>query len=207
MPSVLDIAVESFGYLASALVFFAFYMRTMLPLRCVAIASNVAFLVYGVWFELWPVAVLHVLLLPLNTLRLMQTRRMLTGIRAARTGTIPLDAIARSFTPLRYTQGTTLFRKGEIGDCAYYLAQGRIFFPEVGASCDAGQLFGEIALFSPSQIRTASAVCLSDVEVYRIDENAIVVAFHQTPAFAFALMRLVTQRLLSNFERVEAGFA
>jgi CRP/FNR family transcriptional regulator, cyclic AMP receptor protein len=45
MPGALDLAVEGFGYLASALVFFAFYMRTMLPLRCVAIASNVAFLV------------------------------------------------------------------------------------------------------------------------------------------------------------------
>jgi len=36
--------VQALGYLASALVFAAFYMRTMLPLRMLAIASNVVFL-------------------------------------------------------------------------------------------------------------------------------------------------------------------
>ena len=33
---------ELVGYLASALVFATFYMKTMMPLRAVAIASNVA---------------------------------------------------------------------------------------------------------------------------------------------------------------------
>ena len=38
---------EPLGYLASTLVFATFWMRTMLPLRLVAIASNVAFAGYG----------------------------------------------------------------------------------------------------------------------------------------------------------------
>ena len=38
---------ELVGYLASALVFATFYMKTMMPLRAVAIASNVAFISYG----------------------------------------------------------------------------------------------------------------------------------------------------------------
>ena len=39
--------VELSGYLASALVFLAFYMKTMIPLRVVGILSNVAFMTYG----------------------------------------------------------------------------------------------------------------------------------------------------------------
>jgi hypothetical protein len=37
---------EFFGYVASGLVFATFYMRTMLPLRLLAIGSNVAFITY-----------------------------------------------------------------------------------------------------------------------------------------------------------------
>ena len=60
------------GYLASALVLCAFYMRSMVPLRCVAIASNFAFIAYAVVNGLGPVLFLHACLLPLNILRLAE---------------------------------------------------------------------------------------------------------------------------------------
>ncbi len=70
------------GWLASALVFTTFFMRTMIPLRLVAIASNVAFMAYavlglryGVFGRLYPILVLHASLLPLNVLRLRQLHR------------------------------------------------------------------------------------------------------------------------------------
>ena len=57
---------ELFGYIASVLVFTTFYMKTMVPLRLVAIASNVAFIIYALWGRLTPILILHVLLLPLD---------------------------------------------------------------------------------------------------------------------------------------------
>jgi len=63
-------AVEVVGYLASALVLATFCMRDMVPLRCVAIASNLAFIAYGALADLGPVLVLHLLLLPVNVGRL-----------------------------------------------------------------------------------------------------------------------------------------
>lgn len=60
------------GYLASALVVLTFYMREMLPLRLAALASNCAFLAYGIALGLGPVVVLHSLLLPLNVWRLIE---------------------------------------------------------------------------------------------------------------------------------------
>jgi hypothetical protein len=54
------------GYLASALVFATFCVRTMIPLRLIAISSNVAFIVYGFYGGIYPVLVLHVILLPMG---------------------------------------------------------------------------------------------------------------------------------------------
>lgn len=61
------------GYLASALVLVTFYMTEMLPLRLVAIASNVAFIAFGYLAGITPILLLHIWLLPLNLWRLRQT--------------------------------------------------------------------------------------------------------------------------------------
>ena len=196
--------ILSVGYLASALVFVTFYMKTMVPLRCVAMASNITFLTYGMWLHLWPIAILHALMLPLNGLRLMQIRRMLLDLRAARTEEIDLKTIARSFDAVKYPRGSVLFRKGDAGDCAYYIAKGEVEFPEVKARCGEGQIFGEIAIFSPMHLRMASAVCTTDVELYRMDEHALVVAFHQSAPFAFSILRLITTRLLQDVAKLGA---
>ena len=63
---------EAAGYLASALVVMAFSMRDLMYLRMVALASNVAFLIYGIGLGLVPVWVLHAILLPVNIYRLWQ---------------------------------------------------------------------------------------------------------------------------------------
>ncbi|HJW13384.1 MAG TPA: cyclic nucleotide-binding domain-containing protein, partial [Thermoanaerobaculia bacterium] len=83
--------VVGVGYLASLLVFCAFYMKTMIPLRCVAIASNVAFITYGFAGRLYPVLVLHVVLLPLNCLRLLQMRTLIRRVREAARGDMSME--------------------------------------------------------------------------------------------------------------------
>ena len=68
--------VEATGYLASALVLATFCMKTMIPLRCAAISSNIAFIVYGFYGGLYPVLVLHAIFLPLNAWRAIQMLRL-----------------------------------------------------------------------------------------------------------------------------------
>jgi ABC-type glycerol-3-phosphate transport system permease component len=59
------------GYLAASLVFATFCAKRIVPLRVLAIASNIAFVGYGYVGELWPIVILHIaLLLPLNIYRL-----------------------------------------------------------------------------------------------------------------------------------------
>jgi hypothetical protein len=71
--------VELVGYLACALAFATFYMTAMIPLRLIAIASNVAFITYGYLGGMTPILLLHVGLLPLNMWRLNQTLRSRKG--------------------------------------------------------------------------------------------------------------------------------
>jgi hypothetical protein len=65
------------GYFAASLVLATFCMRDMAALRCVAIASNLAFIAYGALADIGPVLVLHLMLLPVNVVRL-------TGWRASK---------------------------------------------------------------------------------------------------------------------------
>ncbi len=67
------------AWIAAGLVFAAFFMRSMVALRCLAICSNLAFIAYallgmryGIFELVMPILVLHAALLPLNLLRLRQ---------------------------------------------------------------------------------------------------------------------------------------
>ena len=59
------------GYAASLAVLTTFLMRTMRPLRLVAILSNVLFVAYGYIDHIQPVFLLHLALLPINLWRLV----------------------------------------------------------------------------------------------------------------------------------------
>jgi len=76
---------DAAGYVASGLVVIAFCMEGIIPLRLVALASNIAFLAYGIGLGLAPVWLLHAFLLPINGWRLWQglsCRRMMARSNA-----------------------------------------------------------------------------------------------------------------------------
>ena len=63
------------GYIASFLVFSTFYVKRILTLRLVAISSNIAFIFYAFASSLYPIFILHSLLLPLNLYRIFELKR------------------------------------------------------------------------------------------------------------------------------------
>ena len=60
------------GYIASGLVLTTFWTNDMRRLRILAILSNIGFISYGALVWLPPVLGLHLLLLPLNAVRLIE---------------------------------------------------------------------------------------------------------------------------------------
>ncbi|MEL6518494.1 MAG: hypothetical protein AAFR34_03375 [Pseudomonadota bacterium] len=63
---------DAVGLGAGAFVILAFYSTNGRALRVFAITSNLLFILYGVMVQLWPIFLLHAILLPLNLLRLSQ---------------------------------------------------------------------------------------------------------------------------------------
>ena len=66
------------GLVAGTLVLLTFFMTSMFWLRVFAIASNIAFLSYGLLMGLLPIWLLHGILLPINATRLLQIIRPLS---------------------------------------------------------------------------------------------------------------------------------
>jgi CRP/FNR family transcriptional regulator, cyclic AMP receptor protein len=67
--------VDWIGGFAGVFVVLAFYARRPVRLRMLAITSNVLFIAYAALAGLWPVLVLHAVLLPRNAVRLREERR------------------------------------------------------------------------------------------------------------------------------------
>jgi hypothetical protein len=63
------------GYWASTMVFLTFVTKDMRLLRVLGLVSNVAFLSYGLLTWLPPVFCLHLILLPINAIRLGELLR------------------------------------------------------------------------------------------------------------------------------------
>ena len=63
---------DGMGYFAASLVLATFCARRMVLLRALAIASNLAFITYGLAAQLWPIVTLHLIMLPLNVIRLRE---------------------------------------------------------------------------------------------------------------------------------------
>ena len=74
---------EISGYLAASLLLVTFFMREMVPLRAVAIAASMAWLVFGLSSHIFPIVALHSVLLPLNSFRLIQALRGRTAASRA----------------------------------------------------------------------------------------------------------------------------
>jgi CRP/FNR family cyclic AMP-dependent transcriptional regulator len=198
---------EFMGYLAALLVFTTFYMRTMVRLRIVGIASNVVFITYALLDGLVPILILHSALLPLNILRLVQLNRLVGEIRSAAVGDLSLDALLPFMTRRTAKVGQVLFKKGEVSREVFYLLRGRIRLEEFGITVAEGETVGEISLFSATGERTATAVCEVECELLSIGNDRVVQLFHQHPNFGFFLVRLITRRLIEDYERLEARFA
>jgi hypothetical protein len=60
------------GCIAATLVFATFSAKGMVPLRVLGVASNIAFVGYASMAGLWPILILHSILLPMNTVRLRE---------------------------------------------------------------------------------------------------------------------------------------
>jgi hypothetical protein len=193
--------IDGLGYVASGLVFATFCMRTMIPLRLIAMTSNLAFIGYGFAGHIYPVLFLHVILLPMNIWRFVEMIKLVRRVEAAATGDHSIDWLKPFMKYERLAAGTVLFRRDDSADKLYAVLSGRIELDEIAVSVGPGQVAGEMGLFASHHRRTQTARCATDVELLWISEGELAQLCYQNPGIAFHLLRLITNRLLENADR------
>ena len=179
-------------------------MKTMIPLRIVAIVSNTAFISYallgiryGIFDRVYPILVLHTCLLPLNVLRLRQLNRLTRAVHQATD-----EDVLQSLIPYMKTEvhprGTVLFRQGDPADQLFMIQEGRVHFPEIDKRIGAGEVFGEVGLFAPQSVRALTAVCEEPCRLSAISREKVLELYYQNPKFGFFLIRLVSGLVLED---------
>ncbi len=198
---------EILGYLATAFNIAAYSMRTMIPLRILAIISNGVFIVYGAVGGVYPVLVLHAILLPLNSYRLREMLRLVRSIKNADLGGMQAEWLKPFMARRRHKSGDILFSRGDVADEMFIPLTGRFRLVELGADVAIGQMGAELGFLAPSNLRTQTLECVADGDVLSIHYQDLRQLFFQNPEFGFYFLRLTTGRLFQNLARMEGEVA
>ncbi len=195
--------VEILGYAASATVLATFCMSTMIPLRILALVSNLLFCSYGYFDHLYPVLILHAVLFPVNLLRLVQFQRLVREVRNAHREDLSIQSLLPYMTTLSLAAGETLIRKGEKAEGLYYLVHGELEITDFGKILMPGAMLGEIGVFARIQERTATVMCRTDCRLYQLSGSKAQQLYFQDRSFGFAIVQLIINRLLENNRRLQ----
>lgn len=191
--------------LAAVLIVVSAFVKTIIPLRWLAVAANAGFIVYGLMHPALLILALHATLLPINLWRVAEMHRLTRRIRRAVAAGREVQVWLRPYMKRkRLRPGAVLFRQGDVADRLYFLASGRLEVVERGTQIAAGQMFGEIAFFSPEGRRTGTVRCIEAATVLSIDETTFKQLLFQNPAFGFEIVRLIAGRLSADVRRLEA---
>jgi hypothetical protein len=190
---------------AGVLVVVSTFVKTMIPLRWLAVGSNLGFIVYGIVHPTPMMVVLHSVLLPVNLWRVRQMVQLTRRISASAADPRQLEVWLRPYMRSRRLRaGQTLFERGDQADRLYFLAEGDIELPDVGQRLGAGQMFGEIAFFAPDRRRSSAARCVTDCTVLSIDEATFKQLVYQNPDFGLEVVRSIAGRLSQDVQRLHA---
>jgi len=105
--------------------------------------------------------------------------------------------------------GALLFTQGERASCVYYIHRGRVRITVVSprgkeaivAVIDPGDFCGEACLIG-ERLRPATATCIADSVVARLDQSSVLRALHQDQAFADVFVAHIVTNVVQLRETV-----
>ncbi len=197
------------GFLGGIFYLASHYQKDMVSLRVLALASNTLFLIFGilhVHFDVteligMPEVILNAILLPINIKRLNEILRLTKQIEQATVASPVSEWLLPHMHLRKHPAGEVLFRKGDRAHEILYVAAGRLKLQEIGHYVEAGELVGEIGLFSAERARTMTVICDTDCELYEMTDEMIYHLYYKNPKLGFFFMRLIVERLLRDVKR------
>lgn len=192
------------GLLAVGFTIASVMQKRMVSLRVLALVANVLFIAYGIMIWVLPSIILNAALLPLNARRLWEIKKLTKEISKATHDSPVSQWLLPHMRRRKFKAGEVLFHKGEKADKLIYIAQGELKLSEIGKPIGAGELLGEIGLFSPDNRRTQTLVAETAGESYEMTGEMLFQLYYQNPKLGFYMMRMVTERLLRDVQRQQA---
>jgi hypothetical protein len=192
--------VQMVGYLAALLMFSTFYMKKMIPLRAVGICSNIAFIIFAGSSGVWPLFILHICLLPLNATRMLQMIKLVKKVKASYKGDLSMEFLTPFMKQENFKKGDIVFKKNDSANKMYYLKSGTAKLTELGINAQLGEVVGEIGIFSPDKVRTATLECVTDAEFLAITDDHVLQLYYQNPEFGIHLLQLIIKRFSKDMD-------
>ncbi|MFO1252700.1 MAG: cyclic nucleotide-binding domain-containing protein [Inhella sp.] len=192
------------GGLGAVLMLASYLMKSMMPLRVVALLACVCLLAYGAVFKALPTLLLYAALVPINIKKVLHMRRLVREIEATRVDDPVADWLLPQMKRREHKAGELLWNKGDHADEMLYLAQGELLLVEHDETLWPDSLVGEIGLFAPDNRRTLSLRCKTDCVVYTMSGEMLQQLYFQSPKLGYHVMRLIVARLMHDVEKAAA---
>jgi CRP/FNR family cyclic AMP-dependent transcriptional regulator len=189
------------GFIGAGLTLASYAMKSMMPLRVVALASSVFFLAYG-WIEAaLPTLVLNIGMILINSKKAWEIRSLVRAIEQAKVDTPIAEWLLPHMTRRQAKAGQTLWKKGDVATEMIYLESGTLRLVEHNEQLAPGSLIGEIGLFSPDNRRTLTVECATDCTLHCLTKDGMAQLYFQNPKLGYHIMRLIVARLTRDAEK------
>lgn len=196
-----------FGFIGAALMVASYLMKSMLPLRIMALVACLFLVIYGFLSAAMPTLVLYAALIPINIKKTLQIQRLVRAIKNAKDDTPVSEWLLPHMSRRTAKGGTLLWSQGDHADEMLYLETGRLRLVEIDEPLMPGALVGEIGLFTADHKRTLSLRCETECVLYSLSSEAMAKLYYQNPKLGFHVMRLVVSRLMRDVERTRTRAA
>jgi CRP-like cAMP-binding protein len=195
------------GYIGALFAIASFRSTTMIPLRALAMASNVCFIAYSYLHVQYPTLALHTVFLVLNADGLRQMIKLVKRVRTSASGDHTMNWLKPYMRRRHCRAGQVLFHAGDVADRTYYIVSGRFRVTELDVVLKPGDLVGELGLLAPGGRRGQSLECIADGDLLSIGYDQVQELYFQNPDFGFYFLRLATGRLFQNLETLQKQLA
>ena len=189
------------GFIGAGLTLASYTMKSMFPLRLVALAANIFFVAYG-WLEAaLPSLVLYSLMILINLRKAWEIRNLVRAIENIKSDAPIAEWLLPHMTRRQVTAGQTLWKKGDVATEMIYLDSGKLRLVEHQELLAPGSLVGEIGLFAPDNRRTLTVDCATDCTLYSLTTDGLAQVYYQNPKLGYHIMRLIVARLMRDAEK------
>lgn len=197
-----DLAIIAIGILGAVFTVVTHFMKTMIPLRRMAIAANIAFIVFSLANQTWILLSLHSVLILINIKRLREMHELVAKTKTAQSIEGLSLASLQPYMRIRKTaDGEQIFRKGSHADHIYCVLSGQYRLVEIDKTLTIGAVIGEIGLFKPQRERSLTMICDRAGEIGQVSYSKLEELCLQNPEFGYQLLKQISAHLLADLER------